>query len=215
MLIPIFPLGLVLLPEARLPLHIFEERYKAMIAYCLEFDAVFGVVYFNGNRVSRTGCTARIREILKQYDDGRMDIITQGQDRFVIHAVDESQPYLQAEVEFFDDEAGADEGSLQGLLRNSIAQLDALGAEIKMPADDALKGPVDAKTISFLITANEGFSPEEKQRFLKMTSTAQRLSKGIEALTQMMARKALTAQIEKIIGGNGDLSAALPRSRGF
>ena len=193
MLIPIFPLGVVLLPEAILPLHIFEERYKAMIAYCLEYDTVFGVVYFNGNRVSRHGCTARVEEILKHYDDGRMDIITQGQDRFVIRSVDESQPYLQAEVDFFDDAAGADENALQGLLHNSMAQIEALGAEIKLPTGASLKGPMDAKTVSFLITANEGFSPEEKQRFLKMTSTAQRLSKGIEALTQMMARKKLTA----------------------
>jgi Lon protease-like protein len=78
-IIPLFPLGVVLLPEMILPLHIFEERYKTMIGQCLDQDEEFGIVYFNGKKMEEVGCTARILKVLKRYDDGRMDICHFGQ----------------------------------------------------------------------------------------------------------------------------------------
>ncbi|MGD9236544.1 MAG: LON peptidase substrate-binding domain-containing protein, partial [Desulfobacterales bacterium] len=69
-IIPIFPLGLVLLPQMSLPLHIFEDRYKQMINACMANDGVFGIVYFSGKQFETRGCTARIVDILKRYDDG-------------------------------------------------------------------------------------------------------------------------------------------------
>ena len=58
-----------------MPLHIFEERYKTMVNECLEKNEPFGIVYFDGKKIHRIGCSAHITEILKQYDDGRMDIL--------------------------------------------------------------------------------------------------------------------------------------------
>ena len=83
-IIPLFPLGLVLLPQMPLPLHIFEERYKLMIGECLEKKKEFGIVYFNGTDIQAIGCTASIQKVLKRYDDGRLDILTQGENRFEI-----------------------------------------------------------------------------------------------------------------------------------
>ena len=74
-LLPIFPLQLVLLPEEVLPLHIFEERYKQMIGECLTEDKPFGIVLFDSQSIRSVGCTTRIAEIIKRYDDGRMDIL--------------------------------------------------------------------------------------------------------------------------------------------
>ncbi len=102
-IIPLFPLGLVLLPQMSLPLHIFEERYKQMIKECLEQSKTFGIVYFIGKQFQTKGCTARIVDILKRYDDGRLDIMTRGERRFTIEEVLEEKPYLEARVEFFDD----------------------------------------------------------------------------------------------------------------
>ena len=65
-LIPLFPLGLVLLPDLPLPLHIFEERYKRMIGQCLEREQVFGVVAYTGTQIRSAGCTARLTEVLKR-----------------------------------------------------------------------------------------------------------------------------------------------------
>ena len=80
--IPLFPLGLVLLPQMPLPLHIFEERYKLMIGECLEKNEEFGIVYFNGTDIQAIGCTASIQRVLKRYDDGRAGYLDPGGESF-------------------------------------------------------------------------------------------------------------------------------------
>ena len=81
--IPLFPLGLVMLPDMLLPLHIFEDRYKQMILECTGEDKPFGIVLFDGQSIRSVGCMARITKVIKRYDDGRMDIMTRGSQRFV------------------------------------------------------------------------------------------------------------------------------------
>jgi len=81
-LLPLFPLELVLLPEEPLPLHIFEERYREMIGECLRAKTSgfgrqdFGVVLAKGQAISNVGCSAQIVTVTRKYDDGRMDILT-------------------------------------------------------------------------------------------------------------------------------------------
>jgi Lon protease-like protein len=70
--IPIFPLGVVLLPEMTMPLHIFEQRYKIMIHECMERQEPFGIVYFDGKQIHRVGCTAHMVEVSRKYEDGRI-----------------------------------------------------------------------------------------------------------------------------------------------
>lgn len=104
MKIPLFPLDVVLFPGAPLPLHIFEERYKEMMAECLDQQCDFGVVRAQRDGLAVIGCTARIVKVLQRYEDGRMDILCEGQQRFEIEMLDNSRSYLQAEVDSFDDE---------------------------------------------------------------------------------------------------------------
>jgi Lon protease-like protein len=87
-----------------LPLHIFEERYKIMIGECLDQNREFGVVYYDGNQLQRVGCTARIIEVLKRYDDGRMDIMTRGVKRFEIMNVSDTKAYLQSRIIYLADD---------------------------------------------------------------------------------------------------------------
>ena len=109
-LLPLFPLEVVLLPEEPLPLHIFEDRYKTMIAECLEAKAAgkgqqeFGVVLLNGQAVSAVGCTAHIVNLTRRYEDGRMDILTVGKRRFEILMTNDERSYLRGGVDYFDDE---------------------------------------------------------------------------------------------------------------
>ena len=103
--IPLFPLEVVLMPSMPLPLHIFEERYKLMIGECLEQDSEFGVVYQKGTEMKDIGCTARIVQVLRRFDDGRLDIMTQGINRFIIESINEERPYFQAKVVYFDDQS--------------------------------------------------------------------------------------------------------------
>jgi len=103
-IIPLFPLGVVLLPHMELPFHIFEERYKVMINECLEQNREFGEVNYDGTNIRSVGCTAEILGVVKEYEDGRMDIITKGKNSFVIKDIDQRRIYLQAKVLFFKDE---------------------------------------------------------------------------------------------------------------
>ena len=83
-ILPLFPLNVVLFPRAPLPLHIFEDRYKQMVAAALEGEGLFGVICAEGGGAARTGCCAKIVKVVKRYDDGRMDILTVGVRRFRI-----------------------------------------------------------------------------------------------------------------------------------
>src|ERR1700758_4277754 len=104
MKIPLFPLDVVLFPGASLPLHIFEERYKEMISLCLAEQSAFGVVRAQQDGLAVVGCTARIMRVLHEYEDGRLDILCRGDTRFEIASLEETRSFLEAEVDFFDDD---------------------------------------------------------------------------------------------------------------
>ena len=117
--IPLFPLRSVLCPGVALPLHIFEERYRLMIGRCIDRDEPFGVVLlregqdvgpFDGH-IAAIGTTAAIRRA-GSYPDGRMDILTVGQQRFRLEHIDTtSEPYLVATVSFMDEPVGPEEAA--------------------------------------------------------------------------------------------------------
>ena len=77
--IPLFPLNVVLFPGQSLPLHIFERRYREMTRHCIETNSPFGILFYDEGNLARVGCSARIVKILKQYEDGRSDILTAGE----------------------------------------------------------------------------------------------------------------------------------------
>ena len=104
-LLPLFPLQVVLFPRTALPLHIFEERYKQMIADIQRGHTEFGVVLAGEKGIVNTGCTATVEKVIKEYPDGRMDLITLGRRRFEIILLNDEKPYLRGAVEYFDDEA--------------------------------------------------------------------------------------------------------------
>jgi Lon protease-like protein len=103
-LLPLFPLTLVVFPKTRLPLHIFEERYKHMVGEAIRDQSEFGIVQAKDEGIVNTGCTVRVEKVMHRYPDGRMDVLTMGARRFEIHSLNEELDYLQGEVTFFDDE---------------------------------------------------------------------------------------------------------------
>src|SRR4029078_3533886 len=90
---PLFPLPVVLLPTEVVPLHIFEERYKAMIGASLEDGRGFGVVWLSDDGLKEIGCTARIAEVLERMDDGRMNILVRGASPFRLLEKQEDNVY--------------------------------------------------------------------------------------------------------------------------
>ena len=202
-LIPLFPLGVVLLPGQPLPLHIFEERYKQMIGECLDGEDVFGVVAYTGSQIKDAGCTARVTDVLKRYEDGRLDIMTIGQRRFKIVEQDESKPYLQGWVEFFDDEQGELDDRDRELALKGLILHDELSRLLGSQSAHDGSGAMELQEISFVLAGSQGFSLEEKQAFLEMTSTGERIRKAVAALEKLIERLKLTLEIKRIIGGNG------------
>jgi Lon protease-like protein len=201
--IPLFPLGLVLMPQMPLPLHIFEERYKLMIGECLTEDREFGIVYLNATDIQSVGCTARILKVIRRYDDGRLDILSRGQRRFLIKEIYENKAYLEARVTYFDDERQADISDCQDLAAKGKALLRQFTSILELQEGYDFTAEMDIKSLSFLIAGCEGFSHAEKQRFLEMTSTSERLKKSVDSLENIIERMKITAEIHKIIGGNG------------
>ena len=203
--IPLFPLGLVLLPQMPLPLHIFEERYKVLIGECLANNKEFGIVYLNGTDIQAIGCTASIQKVLKRYEDGRLDILTRGENRFEISEMYDHKPYLEASVTLFDDELEDNTTASQKLADNGMNLLKQFAGISGVQSEYGFAEIMDIKSISFLIAGCEGFSYEEKQKFLEMSSTSERLEKSVGSLAKIIERTKITAEIQKIIGGNGNM----------
>lgn len=103
-LIPLFPLQVVVFPRTRLPLHIFEERYKKMVGEAIRDNSEFGIVLAKDEGIVNAGCTVGVEKLLKMYPDGRMDVLTRGNRRFEVESLDEEVEFLRAEVNFFDDD---------------------------------------------------------------------------------------------------------------
>jgi Lon protease-like protein len=106
-LLPLFPLQVVLLPGAELPLHIFEDRYKEMIGEAIRERREFGVILANEKGIVNLGCTAMIDKVLREYPDGRLDILARGRRRFEIMMINDERSFLRGTVDYFDDEEEA------------------------------------------------------------------------------------------------------------
>src|ERR1700752_227891 len=107
--LPLFPLNVVLLPGADMPLHIFEPRYRQMVRDCLHAKTPFGMLLALPNGIAGTGCTAEILEVTNRYDDGRCDILTIGREPFRVIEVFSDEPLdtlLRGEVDYLEDRAG-------------------------------------------------------------------------------------------------------------
>ncbi len=138
-LLPLFPLQVVLLPGAELPLHIFEDRYKEMITEVIRDRHEFGVVLANDKGIVNTGCTATIDKVLRQYPDGRMDIMARGRRRFEIVLLNDERTFLRGSVEFFDDDG--DDATTPDVRRRVIEGFNELQA---LSSSQPFEEPADA-----------------------------------------------------------------------
>jgi len=203
-MLPIFPLGLVLLPTMQLPLHIFEERYKLMISESIQSKSEVGIVFFSGDKIQTAGCAARLVEITRQFADGRMDITVRGTRRFEMTQLYDHKPYLEANVVFFDDEPVSNPSAVAHLSQKAVELLARMRRFLPEKTGELLPGNADPLYVSFQLAANEGFSHPERQHFLELRSTADRLERGVKALAKIVARLKISAEINRIIQSNGN-----------
>jgi Lon protease-like protein len=207
--IPLFPLGVVLLPGMNLPLFIFEERYKLMVAACLEQRRGFGVVFQEEERLHEIGCTARICRVLRRYPDGRLDILSVGDARFRILDVREEKAWLEALVEPLTDAEVS--GEAVGLAARATALLVQLAGMLGRPADLPGLQRLTLEQLSFKIAAADELPLPERQRMLESTSTIGRLERGMDGLERILERLRKAIRARRLTGGNGHAKEAFGR----
>jgi len=196
-LLPLFPLDVVLFPGTPLPLHIFEPRYKEMIGECLSQHRLFGIVRVLEQGLAEVGCTAEIVTVVKEYPDGRLDLVTEGRQRFEVVRVNQERSFLQAEVLMIDDEPGTPpQADTSRAVQLHSELLAVAGAKQDLSA-------ADPAALSFYLAGSLPLDLDFKQKLLSLRSEPERLSLLISYLETIIPnlRRATTAR-EKA-GGNG------------
>lgn len=191
--IPLFPLNVVLFPGMILPLHIFEERYKIMIRECLEEKKEFGVILKEDTQDFQIGCLASIENVIKDYSDGRRDILTKGRDRFQIINLVQEKPYPIAKVRLIRDKANQELVESELIKEEAIDLYYEILELIDYRNDFEIEENFTPETASFLLPAYSILPLNVKQKYLEMTSTCERLKNIIHDF------KMLKNQINKII----------------
>ncbi len=197
-LLPLFPLDVVLFPGTPLPLHIFEPRYREMISECLDRKASFGVVRAKEEGVAEIGCTAEIITVTRKYPDGRLDIVTEGRERFEVMQVSQERSFLQAEVIYLQDEP-------EKATVDEITQAVKLQGEIVELAGSAPANPsqVEDPQLSFSLVAPLPLDLDFKQTLLGMKSEAERMQAVISYFEAILPNLRRTVRVRQKAGGNG------------
>jgi Lon protease-like protein len=197
---PLFPLGLVLLPEEIVPLHIFEDRYKQMIGECLEEEREFGIVWLSDDGLKEVGCTAQIAQLLEQMEDGRMNILIRGATPFRLMRRIEDLPYPAGDIELLDEDepAGPDEG-LADEARERYAQLVERLTDSR-PDEEQLAG-----LGAYGMAATIDFALDAKQALLEARSEDERMRMVGELFVNTMKRLDLVERAAERARTNGKI----------
>ena len=195
--IGLFPLGIVLLPTEVVPLHIFEERYRELIGECVELEREFGLVGADGDGVHEVGTRAWVAEVLERFDDGRLNILVQGRERFRVERLTRGRSFLTAEVTPLDDEW--EEPAPEAAAR-AVEAFRALAAAAGADADDP---DPDSPQLSFAIAARVELPSEAKQELLELRSEPARLARVAELLDAARETVLATRRLGEAAKKNG------------
>ena len=211
--LPLFPLPLVLFPGVPLPLHVFEERYRRLLADVRASTDLFGLSYFAPEAsaedrppAGHVGCATEVVEV-QPLPDGRSNIMTLGLVRYRVgEYVERGDPYLVARVEFFEDaeedagvverRAGEVTEMFMRIARAMRAANDERGALPELPRGDP-------ERLSFLVAAVVEMEADAKQQLLELRSTAERLRRLYTLLAQAVSSYEERGRTHVLARGNG------------
>jgi Lon protease-like protein len=172
----LFPLPLVLLPTEQVPLHIFEERYQELISECLETETEFGLVYADDDGIRQVGTRAAVVEVLTRFDDGRLNIVVEGRERFRLAELTEGRSFHTGAVAPLVDADDPAEPESVERARELFAQLRELtGSEVEVPQ-------AETPQLSFALAARVELVPEIKLELLEELSERTRIERVCELL---------------------------------
>jgi Lon protease-like protein len=187
--IGLFPLGIVLLPGERMPLHIFEPRYRELIGECLDLGEPFGLVLDDEDGMRDVGTRASVVEVLERFDDGRLNIVVEGGDRFRLVELTEGRSFATAEIAPLSDEG--DEPTEEEL-RRCVAAYDRV---VEAAAAEVDEIDLESQSVAYQIGARVDLGVEVKQDLLELRSERER----VLMLSPLLDRAAETVRRQREI----------------
>jgi ATP-dependent Lon protease len=195
--IGLFPLGVVLLPTERVPLHIFEPQYRELIGECLEATTDFGFVLGDESDTRQIGTRASVTEVLNRFADGRLDVVVEGGERFRIVESTEGRSFRTALIEPYDDVL--DEAAT-AVVDRALALfgrlVDLTGSDVDVPLPESAQ-------LSFELASRFDFAPPLKQELLEERSEGVRLDRVCEILEEAAEVVARQREIAELASRNG------------
>jgi Lon protease-like protein len=191
--LPIFELPLVLLPGERIPLHIFEERYKLMVAHCLDGETPFGVVLRDDDGARSVGCSATVETVLERFEDGRMNIVVVGGDVFRVLDLHETPEFPVASVEPAGAGAVGAEPEAEAGAREAFAEL------LELVEETIEEGPPDA----YGIAGRVELPVATKQELLEERDETRRMALVEAALRELIATVHRSRRMSERAATNG------------
>jgi Lon protease-like protein len=196
--IGLFPLELVLLPSERVPLHIFEDRYRELIGESLADGSEFGVILEDGDGLRQVGTSTGVIELVHTFDDGRMNILVEGRSRFRLVEETSGSSYRTAEVEPLEDDAGEEPTDEQTELT-----LEAFRRLATIADADEVDVPEGGELLSFQLASRVDFGTVLKQELLELQSERARLDRLVDLLAQATAALTREREVRERASGNG------------
>jgi len=180
----LFPLGIALLPSELLPLHIFEDRYKELIGECLADEAEFGLVFADDDGIRDIGTRARVSEVLTEFEDGRLNILAEGGERFRLDELTDGRAFHTGLVSpVLDEDDPAGDVAIAEALRLFERLREVTESEVHVPEPET-------PHLSYVLAGKVELSSETKLELLSELSERRRM----ERVQDLLADAVLTAQ---------------------
>jgi Lon protease-like protein len=201
----LFPLPIVLVPTERIPLHIFEPRYRELIEECVENDTDFGLVLATGDgAVHEIGTRAAVLEVIEVLDDGRMNVVVEGRDRFRLLELTSGRAFTTGLVEPVideDDQPTTEEVERALEVFHELAETSESDVDVPEP---------DVPLLDFELAARVDFAVDSKQALLAMTSPKLRMQRLAELLESALEAVQLEQTMRERASQNGKVTPPEP-----
>jgi Lon protease-like protein len=197
--IPLFPLNIVLFPGQAVPLHIFEPRYRQMTRHCIDTQSPFGILFVHERKMSETGCSAIIVKTLKEYEDGRSDILTAGQSAFRLIRTHNEKPYLEADVEYLEEDFTGPDPAISARLEQLCNECHQV-----LYGEDAPRFETEGGiSLAFHVASELPVEVEFRQVLLEIRSETERQRRLAQRLVEWLPVLQQRDRVRTKAGGNG------------